>query len=739
MPRKAVPVGPNTLALIEDARLDLVRAVLTAREGESEPEFLLPQDDPDPKDDDAVHHCRDRLIESLAAFDPDELRPAEVRCGRIRALADGKGITSLATIVARQADADTASDFDGQPDPLCRSIWAFLHARRMFEDAESFHFARKFRDHGKLYDAFEVELETHLALDAAGIDPIALADRITTLLGLKTTCTVKALDLPATEAHPASVMVIVRHGGPLSSVFNHRTDGRRGTIYFRPPNEATLIYTPSLHQIEVCAASPVVRQEVAGSFAEVTLGHDLSRKPLTWKRYNLSRFRTCLRLDVPKIDGYEISFARVLEAEVRLGTWGRKLLLRVTVDDDIADVADHYLRSGNVYRRADGFSRIGIAVGYNRIGDDRERTLNITISGTRSCNLQSNKDPDERNLGFALLDAWGILSAFRQIDPDDLRAMVPQLLDLHDRSEDAVSGAYLREQGLDTARLIQGGLLERRGRQDIVLIEDDDGGGEGRIKPSATEGMVRTVGAFGEPGGTRPAADLEMYEINRQWLHDTVVLLLKPLLVKRGAQILDPDLTLLGAMQIGGAEVPVYLARRLHDLKTLARLDLAMRGRNQTGVGIVLAASADVPSHLGPNVVVPLLSHLAPADAECVIARDGLELAYRSSFALARGGAAPQVLRSGRQSAVLHIPGKDPLTLVGAEQIRIFERLVAAQQAGSPDVQVKDLMDGFGTRSPQQAFRSKAWSSILDVYITKGAKRGYWRLVVDAAAPTAAV
>ena len=733
MPRKAIPIGPHTLGLIEDARIDLLRAAFAFREGENEPDFNLPEEVPDPADEEEVDAFRQEIIEALSKFDADELGPAEQRCRRIRSLADGKGITSLTTIAEQQLDDEQSQEFEDQPDPLCRSIWAFLNARQTFEDAESFHFARQFRDCGKLYDAFEVELEKAAALDAASIDEISLAAKITNVLALKTNCTVKALDLPPTEAHPASIMLIVRHGGPLSSVFDHRDDGRRGTIYFRPPNEATLIYTPSMRQIEVCADSPMVRQEIAGSFAEVALGHDVSQKPLTWKRYNLSRFRTSLRLELPKIDGYEIKFARVLEAEIRLGTWRRKLLLKVAVDDDIEDVTDRYLRPHNIFRRADGFSRIGIAVFYNRVGDDKERTLNITISGTKSCNLQSNKDPEERNLGFALLQEWGILSAFRQIDPNDLRAMFPKLVELHDRVEDEVSGGYLRELGLDPDRLIQGGLLERRDRQDVVLIEDDDIDGEGAIKPSATEGMVRTIGPFGEDAGEQPASDLEMYAINRQWLHETVLRLMKPLLIKRASQILDPDLTLTGAMQIDGAEVPVYIARRLDDLKTVGKLDLALRARNKAGVGIVLAASPELPSCLGPNVVVPLLTNVSSEDDEFVLSRDGLELAFRNSFSLARGGATPQVLRSGKQSASLHVPGKDPLNLLGGDQITIFERLVAAEKAGSPDMQVKELMDGLGSRSPQQAFRKEAWESILNVYISKGAKRGYWRLVVDAA------
>ncbi|TWH93844.1 hypothetical protein IQ35_02054 [Sphingobium wenxiniae] len=730
--RKANSIGPQVLALIEDARIDLARAALALREGDNEPDFNLPEDCPDQVDEEAVEAFRQGLIQTLSDFDQDELRPAEQRSRRIRSLADSKGATSLTTIVKQQLGDDQSLEFDRQPDRLCRSIWVYLNARETFEDAESFHFARQFRDHGKLYDAFEVDLENHVALDAVGIDEAVLATRIKELLELKPeiSCTVKALDLPATDAHPASIMLIVRHGGPLSSVYNHRHDGRRATIYYRPPNEATLIYTPSLRQIEICADNPVVRQTVSNSFAEVALGQDLSQKPLTWKRYNLTRFRTSLLLQPPTIDGYELKFSRVVEAEVRLGHWGRKLQLKVTVEDNIEEVADQYLGAGNIFQRAEAFSRIGIAVAYNRVGDEKERTLNITIAGTKSCNLQSKADPEDRSLGFDLLKEWGILSAFRQISPDDLRAIFPQLVQLHDRVEDEVSGGYLLELGLDASRLIEGGLLERRDRQDVVLIEEDDLDGEGTIKPSATGGMVRIVGPFGEDAGKRPASDVEMYTINAQWLHETLMRLMKPLLSRLAAQILDPDLTLLGTIQVDGTEAPIYFARRLNDPKTAQRLDLALRARNSAGVGIILAASEEMPSHLGPNVVMPLLSHLASADDEILFARDGLELAYRSSLSLARGGVSPRVVRTSTQSGTLYIPGKEPLHLAGNDQLTIFERLVVAAGQGSPDIQVKALMDGFDSRSPQQAFRKEMWESIRDVYIGTGAKRGYWRLLV---------
>lgn len=148
-------------------------------------------------------------------------------------------MTSLTTIVDQQLDDAQSQEFDRQPDQLCRSIWTYLNARETFEDAESFHFARQFREHGKLYDAFEVELENHVALDATAIDEVVLAAKIKGVLELKPeiSCTVKALDLPATETHPASIMLIVRHGGPLPSygaamrdlgvdTIRHEKDGR---------------------------------------------------------------------------------------------------------------------------------------------------------------------------------------------------------------------------------------------------------------------------------------------------------------------------------------------------------------------------------------------------------------------------------------------------------------------------------------------------------------------------------
>lgn len=131
-----------------------------------------------------------------------------------------------------------------------------------------------------------------------------------------------------------------------------------------------------------------------------------------------------------------------------------------------------------------------------------------------------------------------------------------------------------------------------------------------------------------------------MFAINGQWLHETLMRLIKPLLSKRTAQILDPDLTLLGAMQVDGAEVPVYFARRLNDPKTAQRLDVALRARDTTGIGIILAESEEMPLHLGSNVVVPLLSHLASATriscSRAMASNSHIETTFRSLAGVCR-------------------------------------------------------------------------------------------------------
>jgi hypothetical protein len=209
-----------------------------------------------------------------------------------------------------------------------------------------------------------------------------------------------------------------------------------------------------------------------------------------------------------------------------------------------------------------------------------------------------------------------------------------------------------------------------------------------------------------------------------------VLKLIRPLLTSKGAQVLDQDLALMGDMGMDGGSTPVYFARRLVDPMVINKLDQLLRARNASGIGIVLTSSADTLTCLGPNVVIPVLTHLSDEGEDLALSRDALAQTFSSGRHVATGGSSVALLKSGTQSASLCIPGKPPLAILGANQIRIFEKLVTAHLAGSPDVKTAELIEDTGVKSPQQAFKKPMWESILDVYIAKGSTRGYWRLVV---------
>jgi hypothetical protein len=105
MARKAIPFGPSALGLIEDAPVELVRAVLSLRESDNEPDFSLPA----PTDEQSGDAARQQIVDVLNKFDQEDLHPLERRCRRIRMLAEGKGVSSIDTIyagkVSRQAMA----------------------------------------------------------------------------------------------------------------------------------------------------------------------------------------------------------------------------------------------------------------------------------------------------------------------------------------------------------------------------------------------------------------------------------------------------------------------------------------------------------------------------------------------------------------------------------------------------------------------------------------------------------
>ena len=100
-------------------------------------------------------------------------------------------------------------------------------------------------------------------------------------------CKVEAVDLPSDDGDSREVLVAVTFFGAYSSQRTVRPDKTTEILYFRPPDELLLVYSPTRRRIEVCSRDPTERRLVARIFAEDTLKHDVSNKPLTQKTYNL--------------------------------------------------------------------------------------------------------------------------------------------------------------------------------------------------------------------------------------------------------------------------------------------------------------------------------------------------------------------------------------------------------------------------------------------------------------------
>ena len=669
---------------------------------------------------------REHLLDAAGRIAPDVAARLEHHAQRIVTLGEGRGTEALTRMAEGQLGPDLRTTYDAQQDDLGRSTWTYLHARAYFEDAESLFYANHYRNFGRMYDAFELAVDAATTFVWSVELQAALETRIKDALALPGRCTVTCLAVPGNGDNGSDIhLLIVRHGGPLSSVAEFQDDGRKGMHYYRPPNEATLLFSPEQGLIEVFAPSPGLRQQLAVCFAETGLGHDLSKKPLTLKQYNLSRFLTSLMLPVISIDGFDIDNVAVVEVDARPDNPKHRASLKVTADDDIEAVARTLFGQDHIFRHAVAITRVVIATRYTRHGDARSKTLNISLSDPNKCNLRSNRDPAQRQLGDALLTAWGILRPVKLLDMNDERALFPALLAVFDQATDLLPGRFFLERGLDIEALADGGFIERRGRYKTLLLDGDTG--EVDVRSAGRPGWV----CYDSPadGGLIeiPGHTVDKYEVKIDWVEEMLVKHLKPDLATFCMSRLDSCLIQLGTIQLAGAAVPCYLARGLGDPQVLKRQDGLLRARGGQGIGVILAAGTEHPLCLGPNVVMSLSDHLNVANDGVFLSSGGLTDAFTQGRQMARGGMTVELVENDH-TATLYIPGKAPYTLIGANQIMIFRRLVAAYHQGSPAVLTADLIAGTSAQSPSQAFRD--WKKIVNVYVGQSGKRGSWQLIV---------
>ena len=719
MPRSRQSLGPNLQRVLELAPVAATIEFLAGLKG-TDGSLVSTSEFPPRTDVDA-------LSTYLSQLDPDILRQLEDQSRRIVDLSDGKGPMSLETVVHQRMSHEEIELFEDQRDELRKSLWTFLHHQSAFEDARSFHSARRHREHGNLYSAFEVAADAIQGTNADDIDLGPLCEHVRDELGLKAKVRATAIDLPGTNSHPASILVVIRHGDALSSVQDHRDDGLRETYYYRPANEAILIYTPALRKLEVCAKRYITRDKVSRAFAELVLGQNLSEKPLTARDFSLERFKTSLFLPLPDLADVDVLSASVTGLELRLGTWKRVLRLQVTPDDDIESFAERYMKDALAAARVYGYSRVTIVATFRRRGAVSDETLSLWVNSNNMSNAQNDRDPQLRDLGIELLQFWGLTEQQRLLGERETPEHFSGLLFLCDHPSDEIEGRELRSAGIDITRLLSAQLISRKSRQQVVLIDDGEEVIEADLETGEKPGQLTVSGPHGEDFGGTEETDHTIYKIARPYLLELVLDALKTELGAPRADIVADQIAEFGAVPIGDHDMPVYLVWCLDAERKPELLDQEFRRRHLAGPGLILTTGETDITYMGANVVVPLKRVVTVQDCGIELNPDALDQAWRSGQSLVLASDTARIIHHGPRFATLHLPGQPPLNLFAKQQAVMFERLIEETRRGRIDVRTGDLMRDMGSASPSQLFSSPLWAVVKDHYMTQARPKS-WRL-----------
>lgn len=719
---------PSLHRLLESAPVEslhlFVAAVDDGKYADCFSDVLWPGDEADEAADDAARH---KLLEIAVDLEADVAVPLEAQSQRLLALSESRGVEAIARVSEKIFSTSDESALDDQKDDYGRAIWLYVHQGQLFDEAENLFYADHYRNFGKMYEAFEIDADAKV--DFVWDDKIKaeLEKKIEERLELKGPCTITHIAIDGKDDRKLHLL-IVRHAGPLSSVAEIK-DGRKRPIYYRPANEATLLYSPQDGVIEVFADSVGIRPVLASGFAEAGLHHDISGRPLTFKQYNLSRFLSSLQLPVVAVDGFEIDRAAVVEADARPQNLKHRVSLKVTIDDDIDAVANSELGPDNVFRRAAAISRVVIAVRHSRDDDGKKRTLNISLSDPNRCNLRSNRNPNLREFGYALLEQWGIMQQVRALSIEEEISIFPALIEVYDQRGVEISGRFFVERGITQLELlIAGGFITRRGREKSYAVDLDDGQVQlVPVKKSKAPDMHEYQCPKTNLPVLIPSIWMDRFETKSQWIEERVVKGLQKALTLNGKAILEGQLITLGQLSLQGESIPAYLAFGLADDKQRDLLDQMLRARHSAGFGIVFSAGKVCPQFLGPNVVMWAGEHLTSVGDSIQYNFDAIKMAFNQAKVLMAGATTVLLLTSpDKRSLTLIIPGKPAWTVSGFVQMEMLRRLVAAHPHPVATKNLRPHSDETeaSPAGPDKVFkRYENWRD----YIVMG-KKGFWRL-----------
>ena len=240
-----------------------------------------------------------------------------------------------------------------------------------------------------------------------------------------------------------------------------------------------------------------------------------------------------------------------MDVEARPDNPKHRAGLKVSAEDDIEDVAVALFGQDHLFKRATSLARIVIAVKYTPVGESKAKTLNITLSELNRCNLRSNRDPVQRDLGYALLSAWNILRSVEPMTPDQKQSAFPALLQLYDQTSKEVAGQFFLSRKLNLDELLTAGFIEKRGRHTTFRLEDEGIAQEVDVWNTGPPGMVYYEHPVDGARVELPITAVEKYALKRDWLNAIVLKKLGAFLVKVEPQRLDENLILLGQIKLG--------------------------------------------------------------------------------------------------------------------------------------------------------------------------------------------
>lgn len=657
-------------------------------------------------------------LKKLAA---DRRSLMEIEARRVMAMADDKPDILLRKL-GDTPRFGARTGLKAQRDAVARSLWAYLRSTALFDAAERAMQVRIYREHGTLYETWSIGASIPVTADL--VDTEALATEIAARLHHDEGCSVEAVDLPADEGESREVLIAITFVGDYTGHKTVRPDRKTDIVYLRPPEEMLLVYSPDRRRIEVCSRDASERRLVANIFAADTLKHDISNKPLMQKTYNLARFRNSLKLTVPENEAHRVHRACITDVQVALGDWSRKVSLGVAADDDIDAIARSVF--GAIIPNSGGgyLTRVRFHIDHVN-GRGRRGSLQFDVFGRNKSNIQSERDPAKRALGYDLLEAWGVLERVGDLPLAERTEKLPQLLALYDIMDTEVSGRVLDDLGIAAGALTGAGFLARKGRSDVILFEDDQLGDViHHVEGGRSDGQVTLNLIEGASGPLVPAEDLARFEIRFDYLRDALRDVLRPMGLKGRVREVAAHLHQIGTAQLGQASVPVHLARALADDRLLEGADRLIRGEGSQFRGIVFVPQGVRLPYMGCHVVLSLKAHLDPETGQ--IDAEAVRQAYEAAIDPAARGAAVHFRKQGDDAAQITVPGQDPRIVTGPKKVRLFECLYNAHRNREPGVKLSVLRAFAGFSQLPQLFGAE-WGEVNGRYLYSP-RRAYWAL-----------